>query len=303
MIWIIGNGGMLGTELSNALPAAELETVGTDREVSILDAGSLAKFAKGKDISWIVNCAAYTAVEKAEEEVDLCAKLNAQGPENIARVAKAIGAKFLHISTDYVFDGSNSRPYCEDDPAAPTGIYGRTKAEGETRVRAAYPKHIILRTAWLYGKHGPNFVYTMLSLMATKEKIGVVADQHGTPTYAADLAAAIISILKTPDTKYGTYHATNTGATTWYDFACAIQAMGLEYGILDHPCAVEALTTAQYKTKVKRPAYSVLSKAKIIKDYSILCPEWRAGLSAFLQDIAENPSLKARVVPPRQETQ
>src|SRR5208282_5540900 len=177
MIWLVGDKGMLGTELSMALAASGLEFSGTDRDVDILDPRAIGDFAAGKRIEWIVNCAAYTAVDRAEDEVDLCRAVNAEGPENLARVASASGAKIFHISTDYVFDGSGKEPYREDDLVSPIGVYGRSKAEGEGRIRSSCPEHVILRSAWLYGRHGPNFVYTMLRLMEAKEKIGVVADQ------------------------------------------------------------------------------------------------------------------------------
>jgi dTDP-4-dehydrorhamnose reductase len=287
MIWLIGNKGMLGTELSNALSASGIEFVGTDRDVDILSPPALAAFASGKRIDWIVNCAAYTAVEKAEDEDQrgLCSRLNADGPGNIASLASSIGAKLLHISTDYVFDGKGSRPYREDDPVSPDSVYGRTKAEGEERVRSACAEHVIVRTAWLYGKHGPNFVYTMLKLMRTKERVGVVADQRGTPTHAVDLADAIVAILSAPKTVFGIFQFTNLGETNWHEFAAEIQRLGRECGLLERACPIDALTTEQYPTKARRPAYSVLSKEKIQKAYSLSIPDWRTSLSAFLKSI------------------
>ena len=282
MIWLIGNKGMLGSELAQVLAASGLEFAGSDREVNILDPEAIAGFTEGKKIEWIVNCAAYTAVEKAEDEVELCSRLNIDGPENIARAALALGARLIQISTDYVFDGSSTRPYREDDPVAPIGVYGRTKAEGEARVRAACPDHIILRTAWLYGTHGPNFVNTMLKLMRERDKIGVVADQRGTPTYAADLASAILSILRSPQPVYGTFHFTDLGETTWHEFAVAIRRLGREHGLLPHDCAIDPLTTAQYPTKVRRPAYSVLSKEKIVEAYGLKIPKWEESLQIYI---------------------
>ena len=286
MVWLIGNKGMLGTELANALAAAGIECVGTDREVDISDPAALSAFASGKAVDWIVNCAAYTAVEKAEDEAELCSRLNAEGPANIAATARSSGAKLLHISTDYVFDGTGARPYLEEDPVAPIGVYGRTKAEGEARVRELCPEHVIVRTAWLYGRHGPNFVYTMLRLMRAKERIGVVADQRGTPTHAADLAAAIVSILRSSKTVYGTFHFTDLGETNWHEFALAIHRLGREHGILERDCAVDALTTAQYPTKVRRPAYSVLSKDRIVAAYGLSIPAWEDSIAAFSRGIA-----------------
>jgi dTDP-4-dehydrorhamnose reductase len=287
MIWLIGNKGMLGTELAGALASAGIEFVGTDREVSILDPEALAASAAGKDFSWIVNCAAYTAVDKAEEEPELARRLNAEGPENLARLSRAIGARLVHLSTDYVFDGSGSRPYREEDPVAPLGVYGRTKAEGEERLRAVAPDSIILRTAWLYGRHGPNFVVTMLRLMKENEEIGVVADQRGSPTWARDLAAAIVAILRSGSASAGVYHFTNSGETNWHEFALEIERRGRELGLLARPCRVKALRTDQYPTKTRRPAYSVLAKEKIGRVFGIQPPEWRESLAKFLGEIAQ----------------
>jgi dTDP-4-dehydrorhamnose reductase len=285
MIWLIGNKGMLGTELSLLFEREGLPFVGTDREVSMLDPEALATFAAGKDFGWIVNCAAYTAVDKAEDEAELCERLNVEGPRNVARVARSIGARMLHISTDYVFDGSGSRPYREDDPLSPIGVYGRTKAAGEDAVRSACAEHIILRTAWLYGEHGNNFVFTMLRLMKERERIGVVADQRGTPTWARDLAAAMRAMVGADRPVYGTYHFTNSGETTWHEFAVEIQRLGLERGLLSRPCEIAALRTDEYPTKAQRPAYSVLSKEKIGRDYGIHPPEWRESLARFLDGL------------------
>ncbi len=284
MIWLIGNKGMLGTELSETLRRANLPFAGTDREVSILDGAALLSYAEGKDISWIVNCAAYTAVDKAEDEVELCTALNREGPRNIARVAERIGASLLHLSTDYVFGGDGSRPYVEADPIGPTGVYGRTKAEGESAALDACPRTVVLRTAWLYGKHGPNFVATMLRLMKERESIGVVADQRGSPTWARDLSSAIVAILRTAEPKYGIFHFTNEGETTWYDFALEIKRIGRAAGLLERDCTVNALTTAQYPTKAKRPAYSVLSKDKIKAAYGVEPPEWKDSLAKYFRE-------------------
>lgn len=260
MIWLIGNKGMLGTELSLLFEENKIPFVGTDREVDILSPEALAAFAKDKDIGWIVNCAAYTAVDKAEDEEALCRAINADGPKNIAQLAKTIGAAVLHISTDYVFTGTADSPYPEDTPVAPTGVYGKTKADGEQALRDSLDRHVIIRTAWLYGKHGPNFVYTMLRLMKERDSLGVVADQIGSPTWAFDLAKAILSVVTSSSPSWGTYHYTNGGQCSWHDFALEIQRLGLETSLLDKTIPVKALSTADYPTKAKRPAWSVLSK-------------------------------------------
>jgi dTDP-4-dehydrorhamnose reductase len=287
MIWLIGNKGMLGTELSRLLDARGLDWVGTDREVSMLAPAALEDFAAGKNLDWIINCAAYTAVDKAEEEEAIALALNAEGPENIARLCTRRNARMLHISTDYVFDGSGKRPYLETDPVCPQGAYGRTKAEGEKRVLSATPDPVILRTAWLYGEHGPNFVATMLRLMQTKDEIGVVADQYGTPTWAFDLSTAIVDIVTRISFPAGIWHYTNAGQTTWHGFALEIHRLAREKGILPRECRVNALTTAQYPTKTRRPAYSVLSKTKIIAK-KIMVPDWKTSLSAYLDSMKAN---------------
>ncbi len=293
MIWLVGDKGMLGSDLARAMESAGIAFAGTDREVSILDPEALSSFASGKRIDWIVNCAAYTAVDKAEDEEEAARRLNAEGPENLSRLASSIGARILHLSTDYVFDGKASRPYLEEDPVAPASAYGRTKAEGEERVRAACPRHLILRTAWLYGAGGPNFVYTMLRLMRAKERIGVVADQRGAPTWSADLAAAIVRILGAASTRFGTYHFAGGGETSWHEFALEIQALGRAAGLLARDCAVDAITSEQYPTKASRPAYSVLSKDAIIRDYGVEVPGWRDSLERFFRE--EGARIRARV--------
>jgi dTDP-4-dehydrorhamnose reductase len=287
MIWIVGNKGMLGTELTQYLQDQGLSVIGTDRDVSFLEPDALSAFAQDKPITWIINCAAYTAVDKAEDEEALALRLNAEGPENLARLAEAIGARLLHISTDYVFSDiphlqiDEPRPYREDDPTGPTGSYGRTKEAGERRVLTAAPNSLIVRTAWLYGAHGPNFVFTMLRLMKERDSIGVVADQRGTPTWARDLSAAIHGLLTKPAVPAGIYHFTNDGECTWYDFALAIRDEARKLGLLEKDCTVHPLTTDQYPTKARRPAYSVLSKDKI-KALAIPVPEWRQSLIQFL---------------------
>lgn len=285
MVWLVGSRGMLGTEVAAALAAADLEFAGTGREVDILDPGALRAFAEGKRLSWIVNCAAYTSVDEAEDEPETAMRINAQGPGNLAALASGIGARLLHLSTDYVFDGSGSRPYLEDDAACPAGAYGRSKAEGEERVRAACPEHVILRTAWLYGAAGPNFVVAMLRLMKERERIGVVADQQGTPTSAADLARAIAAIVGSAAPAFGTFHYTDLGEATRYEFALEIKRLGLELGILDRDCRVDALAADRYPSKAKRPRYSVLSKEKIAKTYGLDIPGWKESLALFMKSL------------------
>jgi dTDP-4-dehydrorhamnose reductase len=285
MIWLIGDKGMLGRELSGVLYSHGTGYIGSDREVDIRDPTALRAFADGKAIEWIVNCSAFTAVEKAEDEEELAFSINASGAANIAALASEIKAKLIHISTDYVFRGDGRVPYRESDPMDPAGAYGRTKAEGERLVARACPGSIIIRTAWLYGKYGPNFVFTMLRLMNEKESINVVTDQKGSPTWAFDLAEVIAQILSSAARKSGVYHFTNEGQTNWHEFAVEIQRLGLERGILKKECVINPITSDQYPAKVKRPAWSVLSKEKIRKEFGIEPPEWKDSLKLFLSSL------------------
>ncbi len=287
MIWLIGNKGTLGSEVADLLSERGLPFFGTDREPDITDAAAIRAFAVGKDIDWIVNCAAYTAVDQAEDEQDLCRRLNSHGPANLGALASGIGASVIHISTDYVFDGSGNRPYTEDDPISPLGVYGKTKAEGEVALRDSCARSYILRTAWLYGMRGKSFVSTMLRLMREKTEIGVVADRQGTPTYARDLAQAILKIMDSGRIAYGAYHYTNAGRTTWYEFARAIHDEARRRGLLERDCEIRPLTADRYPTRARRPSYSVLSTAKIERVFGIVPPPWRQSLVEFIDSGGE----------------
>jgi dTDP-4-dehydrorhamnose reductase len=287
MIWLIGNKGMLGTELSQVLGQRGLAHVGTDREVDITDPMALRGFAEKQPLSWIINCAAYTAVDKAEDDAELCRRLNAEGPANIAATAKAIGAKLLHFSTDYVFNGKGTVPYLEDDPADPIGVYGLTKRDGEKAIFANSDAAYILRTAWLYGQHGGNFVATMLRLMNERDEVRVVNDQRGSPTWANDLANTAANLILRSDSgkamPYGTYHYTNEGEISWFEFAQEIYARGKKLGLVQHDCEVKPCASAEYPAKVTRPAYSVLDKGKIKRTLGIDIPRWDASLRKYLE--------------------
>lgn len=285
MIWLVGDKGMMGRELAGRLWAAGHAFIGSDSEVDIRSPDLLREFAAGKQIDWIVNCAAYTAVDRAEEEENLAASLNASGPRNLAIFAASIGARIIHISTDYVFDGRESRPYVEDDPINPLGVYGRTKAEGEKAILVGCPSSYIIRTAWLYGRYGSNFVTTMLKLMSEQEVVRVVADQFGTPTWARNLADAILSMVTRGGGDWGVYHYTDAGTTNWYSFAVAIRDEAQAIGILGPNCEVTPILTSEYPTKARRPFYSVLSKDKIMSVMGIKPPAWREALRHYLVSI------------------
>ena len=285
MIWLIGCKGMLGSEIARQFEGNKIEYVGTDREVDFTDYTSIQNFSRDKKIDFIVNCAAYTAVDKAESDRELAQKLNEEGPANLSKLCNSINATLIHISTDYVFDGTGNTPRTEDMPVAPIGVYGETKALGEKAVTSICNKYYILRTAWLYGWNGKNFVYTMLKAMNTHDAVKVVNDQRGTPTFAGDLAGVIIKIINsTEKVPYGIYHCTDLGDITWWDFTNEIKKQGVEAGYLTNKdCVVNPCTSDEYPTPAKRPAYSVLSKEKIQKTLGIKLPDWKESLSVFLK--------------------
>lgn len=310
MIWLIGCKGMLGSEIAKQLDECKLPWVGTDREVDITDPQALETFEKGietaayfpsklehadRQIKWIINCSAYTNVDKAEEEPELAEKLNSTGPLNIARLARKIGAKLIHISTDYVFNGKGTSPYTEDMEKDPLGVYGKTKALGEDAIQKEMNTFYIIRTAWLYGFDGKNFVYTMTKAMNSHDSVKVVNDQKGTPTCAIDLAAVILKLISKSDgakaffgknsaPAYGIYQYTNAGETTWFEFCKEIYKLGKKYGRITQDCSVNPCTSEEFGSKVERPSYSVLSKDKIVKALKLKNPTWQMSLEKFIKN-------------------
>jgi dTDP-4-dehydrorhamnose reductase len=266
MLLITGARGQLGTELSKLLPNAIKTDVDT---LDITDIVAVGDFVNDNKIDTIINCAAYTAVDKAEDNKDIASAINVVGPYNLAKT----GAKIVHISTDYVFNGKGYKPYTPGDFANPVSVYGKTKLWGENAVLENAHIATIIRTAWLYSPYGNNFVKTMRRLGAEKKSINVVADQIGTPTYAADLAAAIVKILpQMNEQNRGIYHFTNMGVCSWYDFATEIMAQsGLD-------CVVNPISSAEYPTRAQRPFYSVLDKSKIQKTFGVEIPYWKKSL-------------------------
>lgn len=284
MVWLIGCKGMLGTEVARQLKNSNIDYIGTDIDVDITKLEVLEDFAnKNPKIDWIINCSAYTAVDKAEDDKDFANLLNNIGPKNISSVAKKINAKMIHISTDYVFDGTGNIPYTEDMDVKPIGVYGQTKADGEKSVIDSGCEYYIFRTAWLYGYDGKNFVYTMLKLMESKQELSVVSDQKGTPTFAGDLANCVIKTITSKNQiPCGIYHCTDLGEITWYDFACEIYKQGKATGKLSNECKINPCSTEEFPTKAKRPAYSVLSKEKIQQALGIALPMWNESLNVFM---------------------
>lgn len=271
-ILVTGAKGQLGTELKKLLLDAIFTDVG---ELDITNLDAVKNFVSNNHIETIINCAAYTAVDKAEDDIELAKKINEDGPRNLA----LSGAKVIHISTDYVFDGKNYQPYLPEDGTNPISVYGKTKRAGELAVLDNAKVAVIIRTAWLYSAHGNNFAKTMRRLGAEKDSLNVVVDQIGSPTFAGDLAKAIVAILpQMNESNKGIYHYTNEGVCSWYDFATEIMSLsGLS-------CKVNPIPSSAYPTKATRPFYSVLSKEKIKNVFNIEIPYWKESLRKFCEE-------------------
>lgn len=288
MIWVIGSKGMLGQEICRLLDICHLDYVGTDLDVSILDYRQMTDFIQMHEkIFWIINCSAYTAVDKAEADSEMAYKINQDGVANIAKIAKKNNMSLIHLSTDYVFDGSSKVPLKEEADTAPIGIYGKSKLAGEQEIQSICSRFFIIRTAWLYGKYGNNFIYTMLRLMNSKEKISVVDDQVGSPSHTLELASLIILIIQKKSSDYGIYHYSGIGQASWYDFACEIYRLGKEAGLIEGECEISPCSSDQYPTPAKRPAWSLLNKAKIERTYGFIPHNWEIELQHFIQDLAK----------------
>lgn len=284
-ILITGSNGQLGNEIKRVSVNHEenFKFFFTDvNELDITNREAVESFLKENNIKYIVNCAAYTAVDKAEDDIDLCYKINRDAVANLGIAASNNGAKVIHVSTDYVFDGTASTPYDETTATNPQSVYGQSKQEGEKILLETCPQSIIIRTAWLYSIFGNNFVKTMMKYGKERDELNVVADQTGTPTNAADLARTIIKTLDFSEAhrfEAGIYHYSNEGITSWYDFTIAIHKYA---GI---SCKVNPITTDQYPTKAKRPQYSVLDKTKIKSVFNLSIPNWEDSLNICITEL------------------
>ena len=281
-ILVFGSGGQVGSSLVHQGDSApECQVYGVDQEqLDLTDTGSIGAFIREISPDWVVNGAAYTAVDRAEDDAATAHLINADAPGAMAAACAEIGAGFIHYSTDYVFSGDSTRPYRESDETGPRSVYGVTKLEGEKQVLANYADSTILRTAWVYSRDGANFVNTMLRLAGEREQLSVVNDQHGTPTLAADLAALALGIIKQSGSKQsgaGIYHATSGGQTTWFEFCCEIFAVAGVSGV-----EVKPVSTSDYPTRATRPAYSVLDNSKLQNGFGITLPHWKASLAHCL---------------------
>lgn len=282
-ILVTGGNGQLGTSLRKVAAESADNYFFTDvAELDITDKEAVGTFVTAKNISVIVNCAAYTNVDGAEEDKERADLLNNVAVANLACAAAAAGALLIHVSTDYVFDGEACVPYKEEDEAMPYSVYGITKRRGEEAVLRSGCRYMIFRTAWLYSEYGKNFVKTMRSLMSARKSLNVVFDQAGTPTYAADLAMAIYDVIEKRKYEPGIYHYSNEGVCSWYDFAKEIAAMS-GYG-----CGIEPCHSSEFPSKVRRPHYSVLDKTKVKKVLGVKVPYWKDSLKICIENLEKN---------------
>jgi len=283
-ILVTGSNGQVGSELRELSKSYDANFFFTDREsLDITNSEMITDFVEKNAIEIIINTAAYTAVDKAEEDRENADKANHLAVRYLANTAKEKGIKLIHISTDYVFDGKNYQPYNENDRTAPNGIYGKTKLAGEEAMREINPKNsIIIRTSWVYSSFGANFVKTMLRLGKERDTLGVIFDQVGTPTYAKDLAKTILDILpKIKNENVSLYHYSNEGVLSWYDFAKEIMYMA------NIACNIDPIETKEYPTPASRPHYSLLNKAKIKSEFGITIPYWKDSLDRCLSTLGE----------------
>ncbi|MBR3811271.1 MAG: dTDP-4-dehydrorhamnose reductase [Agathobacter sp.] len=277
-VLVTGVKGQLGYDVMNELTKRGHIAIGTDiEEMDITNADSVDAVIKENAPDAVIHCAAYTAVDAAEDNAKLCRRINAEGTQNIANVCKELDIKMTYISTDYVFDGQGERPWEPDDERTPLNVYGQTKYEGELAVQNTVDKYFIVRIAWVFGVNGKNFIKTMLNLGKTRDSLTVVNDQFGSPTYTFDLARLLVDMVETD--KYGIYHATNEGICTWYEFACEIfKQAGMDV-------KVSPVSSAEYPAKAKRPSNSRMSKEKLTENGFEKLPTWQDALSRYLKEI------------------
>ena len=282
---VVGAGGQLGQELLRTAPA-QVEVIALDHEsLDIVAQDVVLELVAELKPDLIINAAAYTAVDGAETKPDLAVSVNAEGPGHLARAAERVGARLLHVSTDFVFDGQAQQPYSPRHEPRPLGVYGHSKLAGERRVQEILPlQSVVLRTAWVYSSHGANFVTTMLRLMNERDELRVVADQVGTPTWTYSLAQALWAFLDQP-AAHGIFHWTDAGSCSWYDFACAIYSEGRALGLIDRELTIEAIPTSEYPTPAQRPAYSVLDCASTLELLGQEATDWRLQLRKMLQEL------------------
>ena len=285
-VLVCGASGQLGQELVATCPEHWQTTPMTRSMLDIADTDQVARALDDAEPAWVINAAAFTAVDAAESEPELAQRANATGPEVLARRCRERNIRLLHVSTDFVFDGTQGRPYAPADKPSPLSVYGRSKLAGESAVLAAGGNPAILRTGWVYSRHGGNFVKTMLRLMAEREQLSIVEDQVGTPTWAKGLALTCWGLVGHGDAS-GIYHWSDAGACSWYDFAVAIRSLALELGLLQQAATLLPIPASQYPTPAQRPAYSVLDKTSTRELLGLPGSDWTSQLRAMLGDLKQ----------------
>ncbi|MFV8781640.1 dTDP-4-dehydrorhamnose reductase [Microbulbifer sp. SA54] len=282
-VLVTGKNGQLGKQLQKQAPA-DITVIAHGREtLNIADKAQVFSVLEQVRPDVVINAAAYTAVDKAESDIEQAHAINARGPENLALACRELGIRLIHVSTDFVFDGKKSQPYQPQDVRKPLGVYGESKARGEEAIEAILPEAVIVRTAWVYDREGGNFVTTMLRLMNERDVLGVVADQIGTPTWAGTLAKSLYALATSREAK-GVFHCTDAGAASWYDFAVAIYEEGKAAGLLpqDKALKVNPIATSDYPTPASRPSYSVLDKTRLVAEAGVSLGHWRKVLRSVL---------------------
>jgi len=286
-IWLVGARGMLGRQLALEFASREFTFFASDQEVDICRRQCLQDFARGKKIGWMVNCAAYTAVDRAEDEPERALAVNAAGVENLSRLAAELGARLIHFSSDYVFAGDQKEPYRENVQPRPLSRYGWSKWQGEIKLAANLDTFFLFRISWLYGVYGPNFVHTMLKIFREKETARVVNDQFGSPTYAAALAENVAGLIGSDSDRYGVYHYCDSGAISWFDFASRIMELALEFGMIPKMIPLEAVPTSAFPSAAVRPPYSVLDSGKAVRELGFQVRDWLLNLKNFFREEAQ----------------
>lgn len=283
-VLVTGAKGQLGTDLMNELEKRGIEGIGVDvQEMDITDAEACRRVIKNSGADAVIHCAAYTAVDAAEDNADLCRRINGEGTRNVAQACKEADTKLMYISTDYVFDGQGTRPWEPDDERHPLNVYGQTKYEGELAVEKWVKKFYIVRIAWVFGVNGKNFIKTMLNLGKTHDHLTVVDDQVGSPTYTYDLSRLLVDMAEKEN--YGRYHATNEGLCSWYEFACEIFKQAAEIDPAYGKVSVSPVSSDQYPAKAKRPSNSRMSKEKLTENGFEKLPTWQDALHRYLREI------------------
>lgn len=277
---------MLGSEVMRALARAGLAHAGTDLDVDLTSRGAVLDFARSRPWTVIVNCAAYTQVDRAEDEPDAADRVNRLAVTHLVEAANAVGAVLIHFSTDYVYDGNKDGPNEEADPANPLTAYGRSKLAGEVAVIKDCRRYFIFRISWLYGSTGNNFVRTMLRLFGERDTVRIVDDQFGSPTGTADVAAMLLSVLDSRSSDWGVYNFSGAGRTSWYHFARRILELGRQLGLVQRDPVLEPVPSEAYPTKARRPRNSFMSKDRIARILGIQAPDWEKSLEDFLKQIA-----------------